>query len=177
MNLALSTRFSIGALLLGNLLWNPKVAASIDYTSGLYWGSGLTRIVLKGVPGNPDFLVPIVSANIEASDRLMYQFRLAYGGSGSTTANLDRSVGLYAKYHLWRDGFIRPYALLGYTTTKYTNNTLFSQSSETSSGLSAGIGLKFVNSEALQYAVEVIGLNRENDHVNAALSVKVYYRF
>lgn len=154
-----------------------KANAGIDYTSGLYWGSGLSRIVLKGVPGSPDFLVPMISANIESGDNLMYQFRLAYGGRGDNFVDLDRSVGLYAKYHWWTDGFVNPFAIIGYTSTKYTLNTIFSRASDSSDGFSFGVGLKFVSSEALHYAVEVLGLNREGEEVNTALTLKVYYSF
>ena len=167
----------IAAFLSSAMFWAGSANANLGYDSGLYWGSGLSRIVLKGVPGNPDFLVPMISANIESGDNLMYQFRFAYGGRGDTFADLDRSIGLYAKYHLWSDGFVRPFAMVGYTSTKYTNNTFFSQSSGTTIGLSAGIGLKFATSEVMHYAVEILGLNRENDHINTAVTAKVYYSF
>lgn len=140
----------------------------------VYWGVGLTKIAMKGVPGNPEFESPVFSVNIPNSPNLTFQGRLAIGGNDDDFFEFGHALGVYAKFHGAGKG-VKPYLMLGYSSTRYTPSFFFGES-ESSNGLGLGFGVEMQAAKNLILGLELLALNRENDHTNSAITLNFLFQ-
>lgn len=145
--------------------------------SKVFWGLSATKIEMKSAIGSPEFTAPMISMNIEGTGNLIFQGRLAYGGKGDTSADLEHFLGLYGMYRAAKTDGLQPYLLFGLSTTKISFDPLLATEDDTSTGFSLGLGVAINITNSFKLAFEALGLNRDNGEVNTALSVNLFFRF